>query len=186
MSLLMEALRKAEQAKRKMQQEQEARDAAGVPESPASPFTLEEREPGVTPQYIRDNFTAAQDARDARPNDELAVDDILAEAAELYPLQASRQATQRQQRAAAASVFAAKQKPTRDRKTLTILVTILLLMLPLGGGVLWYLQSMETSSIGLNPALANYDLSSRRSDDASSDTAAAPAAAVAVADADES
>ncbi|MDY6983550.1 MAG: tetratricopeptide repeat protein, partial [Pseudomonadota bacterium] len=40
--------------------------------------------------------------------------------------------------------------------------------------------------IGLNPALANYDLSSRRSDDASSDTAAAPAAAVAVADADES
>src|SRR5690606_5308112 len=70
-------------------------------------------------------------------------------------------ARQGQQRAAAASVFAAKQHPTRSRNTLTILVIAMLLLLPLGGGVLWYLQSTPSSSIGINPNIANYDLSSR-------------------------
>lgn len=193
MSLLMEALRKAELAKRKMQQEEQAaRDAADKPAAPS--FTLEEREPGVTPQYIRETFIGAQngDASDASHDaqDEPG-DDALADAAELYSHQAAHrsthQSTQPQQRAAAASVFAAKRKPARDRRALTILVTILLLMLPLGGGVLWYLQSATTSSIGLNPALANYDLSPRRADDAASDTpAAAPALDTVATDAIES
>lgn len=67
MSLLMEALRKAEEAKRRMQQEEQSggttRDA-GTPATPAPPannpaqFSLEDRE-DLTPDYIRENFTAA-------------------------------------------------------------------------------------------------------------------------------
>ena len=43
--------------------------------------------------------------------------------------------------------FAAKQKPARSRKTLTVLVIVMVLMVPVGGGVLWYLQSASMPSI---------------------------------------
>jgi tetratricopeptide (TPR) repeat protein len=169
MSLLMEALRKAEQAKRSMQQEEQARGDATHEAAPA--FTLEEREPettpDVTPRYIRENFTSLEPAVATTP-DAAAEQAAAAQIAPAVPASLpSRQAQQRQQRAAAASVFAAKRKPARSRRTLAILVSTLVLMLPLGGGLLWYLQQANSSSIGLNPALANYDLSSRRLEDAS-------------------
>jgi hypothetical protein len=185
MSLLMEALRKAEEAKRRMQQEDQAAvgkdsreitdsvPASNPVQSSANAFTLEEREPDLTPKYIRDNFTSAraQPVAEEHHDDAPEVDPVPATNAETeYARQSARAAStptpasaRRQQRAAAASVFTAKQHPARNRKTLTILVIVMVLMIPAGGGVLWYLQSAASSSIGINPALANYDLSSRPS-----------------------
>ncbi|MGV3590439.1 MAG: tetratricopeptide repeat protein [Gammaproteobacteria bacterium] len=180
MSLLMEALRKAEQAKQRMQQETEAArgglDASGNPSTSSSSFTLEEREASVTPEYLRDTFAGVQDA-DAQ--DDIRVHDESPDAIDAFADEAgahARHAAQRQQRAAAASVFAAKQKPAHSRKTLALLVTIMVLMVPVGGGILWYLLAANTSSIGLNPALANYDLSSRSFADTPTDTPANTAA----------
>jgi TolA-binding protein len=192
MSLLMEALRKAEEAKRRMQQEEQTaatgRDTGESPGVPAaasstrreaaSPFTLEDRE-DLTPEFIRDNFTTTQSQADATPPDEPAAIAPRAPEPEYTPEPepSARNLARRKQRAAAASVFQAKQSPSRNRKTLTILVIVMVLTIPLGGGVLWYLQSMPSSSIGVNPSLANYDLSSR----SSSDTAPPAAAPEAVA-----
>ena len=187
MSLLMEALRKAEEAKRRMQQEEQA--AANAREStvaadstPSTGFTLEEREPDLTPEYIRDNFTSRGNHSGPSESPHDSVVDKPAPAADPEPAHASRSAltpslpaaARRQQRAAAASVFHAKQNPARNRKTLTILVVVMVLMIPVGGGVLWYLQSATTSSIGINPALANYDLSSRSLSDAAPSPAEPP------------
>jgi hypothetical protein len=182
MSLLMEALRKAEEAKRRMQQEEQAaatgrdsgaeRDFGESPVAPAaasssrsntpSPFTLEDRE-DLTPEFIRDNFTALQSDVEALPTDEPAAVAPVAPEPEYVPEPepSARNLARRNQRAAAASVFQAKQSPARNRKMLTILVVVMVLTIPLGGGVLWYLQSAPSSSIGINPTLANYDLSSR-------------------------
>lgn len=79
-------------------------------------------------------------------------------------------------RAAAASVFEAKQNPARNRRMLTILVIVMILMIPVGGGVLWFLQSAPTSSIGVNSTLANYDLSTRSLSDTPPPAAPAQAA----------
>lgn len=181
----MEALRKAEQAKHRMQQETEVAhgslDASGNPSTGTPPLTLEEREAGVPPEYIRDTFAGVQNADaqdDAGAHDE-SPDELDAYADE--PGLHARHAAQRQQRAAAASIFAAKQKPAHSRRTLALLVTIVLLMVPVGGGILWYLQAANTSSIGLNPALTNYDLSARSFDDAPVDTVASGANPVAAA-----
>lgn len=175
MSLLMEALRKAEEAKRRMQQEEQlaatSKDARGTPPAPSnsvpappgnSSFTLEEREPDVSPQYIRANFTKAQHEAEPQPVTEAPPpqpEPRYARQAALEP--AAPALTPREKRAAAASVFAAKQSPARNRRTLTILVIVMVLMIPVGGGVLWYLQSMPSSSIGINPNLASYDVSAR-------------------------
>ncbi|HEY0964132.1 MAG TPA: tetratricopeptide repeat protein [Pseudomonadales bacterium] len=180
MSLLMEALRKAEQAKQRMQQHEGAArsglDAPEIPSGSPSPLTLEEREPGITPQYIRDNFTAVPDADPGSSHDDPVPRDAALDADDAYAAQVAEQTRHvaQRQRAAAASVFAAKQQPAHRRRTLTLLVTIMLLMIPVGGGILWYLQAANSSSIGLNPALANYDLAARRFDD--TPTAAATAA----------
>ncbi len=184
MSLLMEALRKAEEAKRRMQQEGQAaavgrdpREVADVPSQSAprsgtnSPFSLEDRE-DLTPEYIRDNFTATQRPPEP-PHEEPAAVEPPAPEPEYTPdpEPAARNLARRKQRAAAASVFEAKQNPAKNRKMLTILVIVMVLMIPAGGGVLWYLQSAQSDSM-FNPALANYDLSSR-----SLDTPPTPAAA---------
>jgi tetratricopeptide (TPR) repeat protein len=184
MSLLMEALRKAEEAKRRMQQEEQAaavgrdpREVADVPSQSAprsatnSPFSLEDRE-DLTPEYIRDNFTATQSPPEP-PREEPAAVEPPAPEPEYTPdpEPAARNLARRKQRAAAASVFEAKQNPAKNRKALTILVIVMVLMIPAGGGVLWYLQSAQSDSM-FNPALANYDLSSRNLDAAPASTAA--------------
>lgn len=184
MSLLMEALRKAEEAKRRMQQEEQAaavgrdpREVADVPSQSAprsatnSPFSLEDRE-DLTPEYIRDNFTSAQSPPEPPREEPAAIEAPVPEPEYTPdPQPAARNLARRKQRAAAASVFEAKQNPAKNRKVLTILVIVMVLMIPAGGGVLWYLQSAQSDSM-FNPALANYDLSSR-----SLDAAPAPAAA---------
>lgn len=182
----MEALRKAEEAKRRMQEEQAAArdtlggDPSGGPRSDGG-FTLEEREPSVTPEYIRDNFTTPPDTAveeiPAEPAPQVAADTPAHDAS-------ARTLARHQQRNAAASVFAAKQNPSRNRRTLTLLVGLMLLIIPIGGGVLWYLQNMDAASIGINPAIANYDLSSRSLSDVQAATPA-PAAAAPVASASE-
>ncbi len=180
----MEALRKAEEAKRRMQQEEQAavgkdpRETSGAqsasvrPTTPASSaFTLEEREADVTPDYILDNFAGIQDQGDTSGHDAEPVeaDPVVTRTAEpeyvrqptAEPEPGAHVLARRQQRAAAASVFVAKQNPARSRKTLTILALIMVLMIPTGGGILWYLQSTTGPSLGVNPAIANYDLSTR-------------------------
>lgn len=169
----MEALRKAEEAKRRTQQQEQP--APGTPvvagtqqSSPitnggtspkASRLTLEEREPALTPEYIPDNFGGERDEQvDIRQ-------DTYAPQAEAYappaPERTSPRTLAKKQQSAAASVFVAKQKPAHNRKIVTILVIVMVLMLPVGGGVLWYLQTMSPASVGINPAITNYDLSTR-------------------------
>lgn len=198
MSLLMEALRKAEEAKRRMQQEDQAaaagRDSREVADTPApssaslrntanSPFTLEDRE-DLTPDYIRDNFTAAQSQADSPAEEPEVVEPPPEPEYTPEPAPTARKLARRKERAAAASVFQAKQGSSKNRKVLTILVIVMVVMIPLGGGVLWYLQSVPSSSISANPALANYDLSTRSLSDtpppAATPAAAPPAATAAV------
>ncbi len=173
----MEALRKAEEAKRRMQQEEQAassKDSRVTPGvqpsgsgSAGSAFSLEEREPDVTPDYILDNFTQPQDQATTPepvsepPLPEAAPEPDYAREPTAERDTGARTLARRQQRAAAASVFVAKQNPGRNRKTLTILVIVMVLMIPVGGGVLWYLQSASAPSMGVNPTIAAYDLSSR-------------------------
>jgi TolA-binding protein len=193
MSLLMEALRKAEEAKRRMQQEQlagagkepgdVAQDSAAAARPATPSFALEEREADVTPDYILENFTSNPDAGSASVQNsaQSAPDISTASQPEPPPPMAEREPSarnlaRRQQRNAAASVFVAKQNPARNRKTLTILVIVMVLMIPLGGGVLWYVQAASQPSIGINPTIASYDLSTR----GFIDEAPAPEAAVAL------
>ncbi|MEY4641601.1 MAG: hypothetical protein RLZZ227_1595 [Pseudomonadota bacterium] len=176
MSLLMEALRKAEEAKRRMQQEEqqtamgkELRDASdesrAAPRFAASSFSLEEREAAGTPDYIFKNFSGNPDEIGNAPGSMQSVPGLAA-APESGPLASGREPSarnlaRRQQRSAAASVFVAKQNPARNRKTLTVLVIVMVLMVLVDGGVLWYLQVAPQPSIGVNPSIASYDLSTR-------------------------
>lgn len=205
----MEALRKAEEAKRRMQQQEQlaapgadnrgalepssARTAAGGPATTKAPgLALEEREPSVTPTYIIENFTTEQGADNAQAQElenqrEPPADQDERTDAQQEPYYPQADAYQspvaerisprtlaRKQKTAAASVFAAKQHPARNRKTMTILVVVMALILPIGGGTLWYLQTMAPPSIGINPTVANYDLASRGF--IGEETAAAPPA----------
>lgn len=196
MSLLMEALRKAEEAKRKGQLEPHQKDQADS-EAPRPPrqagrvqqaFTLEEREPAVTPEYIRDNFVAQPPAStntgnlsqfDDLPGEE--PDDIGTpanegdgelqsylstepEAEDLTPPSprhpiAGHGATRQQQ--AAASIFTAKRTPPKNRAVKIMAASSLALLLPLGGGLWWYLGNTASSGILLTPQVANIDLSNR-------------------------
>lgn len=191
----MEALRKAEEAKRMLQHQEPL--APGTPvaglqqpsptttngsSAKATRLTLEEREPTLTQEYILDNLTGDQTTTtehiqetyrdEPRRNRYPDRDEPLETLQNAYssqvdpylppiPERISPRTLAKKQQKAAASVFVAKQKPAGNRKTVTILVVMMVLMLPVGGGVLWYLQSMAPASVGINPAIANYDLSTR-------------------------
>lgn len=195
MSLLMEALRKAEEAKRRMQQEEqgaaghETREPADPPSSSqsfgSSAFTLEDRD-DLTPDYIRDNFTRPQNRATVIPQEEppARVEPEIPEPDfKPVPEPVKANASRLQQRSAAASVFAAKQSPARNRNTLTILVIVMVLLVPLVAGGLWYLQSASSTMV-IDASLANYDLASRSLSDtppraATRDVTAPPSTAAA-------
>lgn len=174
MSLLMEALRKAEDAKRKSQ-DQESRSADAAPDAgnaaPApvaalrSATTLEPRE------MQRDEL-----------QDYLAADPVQEDNTPL-PRPGRKPGSPRQSsdQLAAAAVFAAKQAPRHAAQQKHVRVMTLLglgLMVSLGGGAtLWYLQNTQSSGLAINPALANYDLDSRRLADEQTGAVDSPAPA---------
>lgn len=192
MSLLMEALRKAEEAKRKSQETEAPPAPATAPvptpvitaEDPAlhvratplrSPFALEPREPEPAPFPESSTFASEQDTVVETvvietPRDEVQ-DYLVADPApeDNTPAQASAGRRQRGRRSsrdqlAAASVFAAKQGTQRDgkrHKRLMVLLGSGFVLLMSGGATLWYLQSMPSSGLAINPGIANYDLESR-------------------------
>lgn len=211
MSLLMEALRKAEEAKRKSQEGQAppesvpdsvvAADTAQVRASPVrSSFSLEPREPqpAPAPQPVAE----AESAGPASPQDNISTtavietprddvqDNLIADPAteDNTPAKAGagnrvRSSRQSRDQLAAASVFAAKQGTQRDNSRQKRLMALLgggLVLVMTGGATLWYLQSMPDSGIGINPGIANYDLSSRRLLDEQESIPVDPATAAAV------
>lgn len=183
MSLLMEALRKAEEAKRKSQEEAPPPDEAPEIDATAhvraaplrSPFSLEPREPRPAPAPAPEPVAAAPAEQPAAPvviasprdelQDYLAADPV-AEEAPAQQRSSRRQRSPRQSRdqLAAASVFAAKQGPKQDdrrKKRLALLLGFGFVTVISGGATLWYLQSMPGSGMAINPGIVNYDLASR-------------------------
>jgi Flp pilus assembly protein TadD len=192
MSLLMEALRKAEEAKRKIQNEaadpaNAMQNRAGEPTQDSNPsadngFTLEEMEPAVTADYIVDNFlssgnelenSAPQTSEPRLPSSpgrpsRASVEELqnyletTPELEETPPLPRKDVPPQRvspavQQRAASA-VFAAKQKPVQShamRNTLFVLFGIFVAY-----GV-WEVVSSSGSSLMIDPALLDTDITNR-------------------------
>jgi len=189
MSLLMEALRKAEEAKRRGQLEQQPNPAASEAprnsrqaERAQQAFSLEEREPSVTPEYIRENFVpqsaGVTEATDTPAEEPDAIETPVSagagdlqdylytepEAEDLSPPSprqpiAGQGATRQQQ--AAASIFTAKRPPPKIRAMKIMAASALVLLLPLGGGLWWYLGNTTSSGILLAPSVANMDLASR-------------------------
>jgi Flp pilus assembly protein TadD len=217
MSLLMEALRKAEEAKRKSQETDAPpapASAAAIPaEDPApasaaglrSTFLLEPREPESEREPLPDPIpepepaTAPEPAiraplRDAAarsviietPRDEVQ-DYLVADPApedsptpQVSTGRRLRGTRSSRDQLAAASVFAAKQGTQRDgtrQKRLMVLMGSGLFVLVSGGATLWYLQTMPSSGLAINPGIANYDLASRGLMDEQVSTAVADPAA---------
>lgn len=182
MSLLMEALRKAEEAKRNSleQEPMPAAPASTLPRAdiaqtrdPRSGFSLEPREPSPPPPLpFADPEPAAPDATGtteatAAPRDEvqdyLAADPVVPEDTQHPPRRSARRNQTRDQ-LAAASVFAAKQpapgKPAQEQRIAVLLGLLAFVCVTVGGG-LWYLQQRPVAGIGIDPALANVDISNR-------------------------
>lgn len=192
----MEALRKAEEAKRRLQQEEQlaadnvtqadltqaarkrpSGSAANAASPPQAAFSLEEREPGVTPEYIFDTFVSAGDSSESVAELAPEIADSATRSAIAGRLnyapyttdadaagtaaRARAHAEAKKQQRAAASVFVAKQHPPHNRQTLKVLLILLVLLLPTGGGVLWYLQTLVPSGVGVNPAIASYNFANR-------------------------
>ncbi len=194
MSLLMEALRKAEAAKRA--------GHSAVPEADLDAAGTK-AEPATTPETIQSapdvfKYTSPEDLLALAPREEepLAAptppvplarapephitdnDDVLddylttanePELDEIPARQPSRDRVivqQRRERAAAASMFEAKVPQenlnTRRRQRIQILAGVCTLVVLIGAGAWWYLARMTGSSaIGVNPAIANYNLEKR-------------------------
>lgn len=181
----MEALRKAEEAKRKGQDDKttqadspRAKTEQGGP-APAQPaFTLEAREetvhaapdsftehdqPGAGAPLSQDNELKQQeeypeqvpDARDTGPTD---LASYVARQRNEESFFAARQSSDQQ---AAGAVFAAKRKQVRKRPVLKALVATVVVIVLAGGGTLFYLSDYTSSGISVNPSIANYDVGSR-------------------------
>lgn len=138
MSLLMEALRKAEEAKRLAN--------AGTP--PAQPVPAPPKKKPLSQlsgQAIEAEFLA-QGAT-------LPDDDEFAGIAD-PPDAAPRRAQASSSKRAAASMFAAKQTPTRH-SPLVVTAALLLGLLPIGGMLLWYVLQQSQPLVTLNPPLTS-------------------------------
>lgn len=172
MTLLMEALRKAEAANRQVQEEQ-ALAAGQAPDPtaadkiardlPAHHLAPEERGelPRATRDELQDYLDHPSDLDDASPPPIPTLTSPLKRVGPTYPLG---------DRQAAAAVFSAKGGPTEEdpgRSTrLAVLIGIAILLVPAWFGFNWYLERSTGSSLGLNPAIANFDFSGRSFQDA--------------------
>ena len=167
MSLLMEALRKAEEAKRKGQ----------TPNADASDDTNENSTLSLVP-HERD-VAAPQAAPESAPPPPDSASDSADEAPprrelelEHEPIEEKQPPTRKRVRVnpasrqseaqlAAASVFAAKQQTQKRTPAQNPLLLLLAVLLPAVGGTLWYLQQDSSSGILLNPDLASMDVANR-------------------------
>lgn len=177
MSLLMEALRKAEEAKRKGQEPSASQAAPETPESQGLSLVsvdsdLPEPPPGNPSPAPVPPPTPARFELEEMPDEEVppyypaADEEPEPEAA---PAQRRRVRVapgnrQTETQLAAASVFAAKQQAHRSPAGLKpLLITLALLVPVVGGGTYWYLQQ-GNSGILLNPNLPPVDYSGRTLD----------------------
>lgn len=176
----MEALRKAEEAKRKSQEqepqqplqtESESDTSASVGDDnlSASAFTLEPREdiPTLTQQEPAPPPVPAPQSEDYQaspePKDELHeyfADDNEDEATSHPPPTPRGRLPTRDQQAAAA-VFAAKQNTGKKSTHIKILLASGISIVCIGAATLWFLSDLSTGSSNINPAIANFDLASR-------------------------
>lgn len=186
MSLLMEALRKAEEAKRRGQEQQSSSQGSGTSASANEPpasgyapaFTLEHREihtptletPLQEPEkgnekgHERGQERVQQKAPINRDEllDYLSNNPDLEDSSPQVRRRTARGSEPTRDQLAAASVFAAKQQNSGKRKTyIKILTGSLALIVPLVGGTLWYLRDFTASSLTVNPTIVSYDLSSK-------------------------
>jgi tetratricopeptide (TPR) repeat protein len=164
----MEALRKAEAAKRQVQEEQALAAAAPTPDAAApdaeaaapSPaarsLSLEERDvlQRATEQELEEYLNHPHDP------------DEMAFPSRIPTLTSPVNTATPLDRQAAASLFSAKAgsrvREDSARKTRTaMLAGIALLLIPAWFAVAWYLEQQGSSSLGLDPALANVDLRGR-------------------------
>lgn len=136
MSLLMEALRKAEEAKR-------LANATAPPAPPVPAPPKKKPLSQLSGQAIEAEFLA-QGAT-------LPDDDELDSFADPSGAATRRTQTGRGQRAAA-SVFAAKQTPTRHNPVV-VTAALLLCLLPIGGILLWYVLQQSQPLVTLNPPM---------------------------------
>ncbi len=193
----MEALRKAEEAKRKVQNQNPEslsnlkRDLANQDDIAPSPvlsatvgteLTLQQQDSDVTADYIVDKFLSNEsDAKNAsltqvpplrqtaRKPGRASVEELqsyLETTPELedtthptrdVPGKVSSAAQQR----AAGSVFAAKQKPAQSNATRNTLLVLLVLLVPIVGGGLWYIGNSGSSSMLVDPSLLTSDFANR-------------------------
>jgi tetratricopeptide (TPR) repeat protein len=184
MSLLMEALRKAEEAKRKGQEQQSPaeppaadEDSKPTPEAaprPQTAFTLEPLDiPSPAPQqtdtgamalempppYERELPRATPDDHSLTMNE---VDNFLDPAPapeDNTPARTrrTRNTGQTRDQLAAASVFAARKQAPKRNQHLKILLPVLAVAIPLVGIGLWFLSQLQGDSLTVNPAIANYN-----------------------------
>jgi tetratricopeptide (TPR) repeat protein len=183
----MEALRKAEEAKRKIQTQGAdsssdfSRAAASPPDIAPVPVLTASPEPELmhdeldsevdadlfVDSFLRSAKTASAAATppfvDGRKSGRASVEELQSylettpdpeeAAAALRNEVPAKHSADIQQRAARA-VFAAKQKPAPSHATRNILLTILILLVPIGAAVLWYLANFgSSSSMVVDPAL---------------------------------
>jgi len=181
MSLLMEALRKAEEAKRRGHTERapgkgDAETGSGQAVETPQTFSLEEREPVITPAYILDNFISPQSEPEPAEDDSgyadpgtaelhgyLATEPEAEDLTHSPPPPAPRQpvagAGASAQQLAAASIFSAKRSAPKKQGRTFALAGLLVLVLAGGGGAYWYIASLSSS--GLVSSSVNIDLANR-------------------------
>lgn len=181
MSLLMEALRKAEEAKRKSQEglapqatEPQAGSTASdyqadSKQNSAPMFTLEPLEiiptlsaetpgPDLSTSMHMESHTAAVHQDELHEYFTNEADDEHQHVAE-PPTPRGRFQTRDQQ--AAASIFAAKQVAPKKKTHIKVLLASALTFIVIGTAAWWYLSNLSSSNSNFNPELANYDVSKR-------------------------
>ncbi len=180
----MEALRKAEAAKRAGQQADDSAPDEPARELPPEDDYPDEYNPNPVPEVFKyttpDELRALlpQQSEETKPPSESipaekllpVTDDVLddylsdpvdVEPEELPPSRPERERVkvqQQRQRAAAASMFNAKTPPETEiskQRRLLILSGALLVVSMIVGGGWWYITSMSSSSIGVSPSVAN-------------------------------
>lgn len=202
----MEALRKAEAAKRAGQQADDSAPGLPAPELASDDNYEDEYHP--TPEVFK--YATPEELMALLPSDEPeaappqaysspektapVTDDVLddylsdhpdAEHEEAPPSRPERERVkvqQQRQRAAAASMFNAKAPPeseiNKQRRLLILSGALLVVALIVGGGW-WYITTLSSSSIGVNPAVANYNPANRGFLDSQPAATANPPAATA-------
>jgi len=153
MSLLMEALRKAEEAKRQAQEgTAQAPDATTVRSPPKKKPLSQLSGHAIEAEFLAQGGTLPDDDEFDTLALGLKPDDATPHADGASPTP-RRMKTDSGKRAAA-SVFAAKQAPIRHNPVV-VTAALLLSLLPIGGILLWYVLQQSQPLVTLNPPLTS-------------------------------